>query len=60
MRIFYDVGGSRSGDQNWVHKKYVKVFEDEILYDQLNEITRDNGLFKIMLNMKSKGAQNQK
>ncbi len=48
MCIFHDVGESRSGDQNWVHKKYVKVFEDEILKDQLDDITKDNGLFKIM------------
>jgi putative hydrolase of HD superfamily len=48
MCIFHDVGESRSGNQNWVHKKYVKVFEDEILNDQLNAITQDNSLFKTM------------
>lgn len=48
MCIFHDIGESRSGDQNWVHKKYVKVFEDEILNDQLKDITKDNSLFKIM------------
>lgn len=48
MCVFHDVGEARSGDQNWIHKRYVKVFEDEILKDQLNSITKDNELFKIM------------
>lgn len=48
MCIFHDIGEARSGDQNWVHKKYVKVFDDEILKDQLNEIVEDNELFKVM------------
>src|SRR5690554_5356596 len=46
MCVFHDVGEARSGDQTWVHKKYVKVFEDEILNDQLKDITKDNSLFK--------------
>lgn len=48
MCVFHDVGEARSGDQTWVHKKYVKVFEDEILNDQLKDITKDNSLFKTM------------
>lgn len=34
MCLLHDLGESRSGDQNWVHKKYVKTFENEILEDQ--------------------------
>jgi len=30
MCMTHDIGESRGGDQNWIHKKYVKVFEDEI------------------------------
>lgn len=48
MCVFHDVGETRSGDQNWIHKRYVKVFEDEILKDQLTDITKDNELFKTM------------
>lgn len=48
MCVFHDVGEARSGDQTWVHKKYVKVFEDEILKDQLTDITKDNKLLKTM------------
>lgn len=49
MCIFHDTSESRSGDQNWIHKKYVKVFEDEILNDQLDQITEDNSLKGTML-----------
>jgi putative hydrolase of HD superfamily len=34
MCLFHDFSESRSGDQNWIHKKYLKVFEDEIQKDQ--------------------------
>lgn len=35
MCLFHDIAEARSGDQNWVHKKYVKVFEEEITQDQI-------------------------
>ena len=34
MSLFHDFSESRSGDQNWIHKKYLKVFETEIQKDQ--------------------------
>lgn len=34
MCLLHDTDETRSNDQNWVHKKYVKVFEDEIQLDQ--------------------------
>src|SRR5204862_5086086 len=33
MCLTHDMPEARSGDQNWVHKKYVKVFENEIIND---------------------------
>lgn len=48
MAIFHDLGETRSGDQNWVHKRYVKVDEDEILDDQLKMLTSDNKVYEIM------------
>jgi len=33
MAIFHDVAEARSGDQNWIHKRYVTVHEDEIMSD---------------------------
>ncbi len=37
--LFHDLGESRSGDQNWIHKRYVKVFEEEIASDQLSPLS---------------------
>lgn len=34
MCLLHDTDETRSNDQNWIHKKYVKVFEDEIQKDQ--------------------------
>jgi putative hydrolase of HD superfamily len=38
MALFHDLAEVRSGDHNWVHKKYIKVFEDEILKEQLGSL----------------------
>ncbi len=35
MCLLHDLHETRSGDHNWVHKRYVKVFEDEIMAEQL-------------------------
>jgi len=35
MCLLHDIEETRSGDQNWVHKKYIKSFEDEIRREQL-------------------------
>ena len=48
MCLFHDVGETRSGDQNWVHKKYVKVFDDEILTDQLEGLPQGHDLLTLM------------
>lgn len=38
MGVLHDLKETRSGDHNWVHKKYVKIFEDEISRDQLGKV----------------------
>ena len=38
MCLLHDIGEVRSGDHNWIHKQYIKVFEDEIMEDQLDGI----------------------
>ncbi|MFH1047344.1 MAG: HD domain-containing protein [Patescibacteria group bacterium] len=38
MCLLHDLGETRSGDHNWVHKRYVKVFEQEIIESQLGEL----------------------
>lgn len=39
MCLLHDIEESRCGDQNWVHKRYVKVFEEEIRKEQLKELS---------------------
>lgn len=38
MGTFHDIAEARTGDHNWLHKKYVQTNEDEVLQDQLGEL----------------------
>lgn len=38
MSLLHDMGEVRSGDHNWVHKRYVKTFEEEIDQEQLGTL----------------------
>jgi putative hydrolases of HD superfamily len=38
MCLMHDMGEVRTGDHNWIHKKYVKIFEDEIREEQLGSL----------------------
>jgi putative hydrolases of HD superfamily len=38
MCLLHDMGEIRSNDHNWVHKRYVKVFDDEINKEQLGSL----------------------
>lgn len=38
MCLLHDLGEVRSNDHNWVHKRYVKVYEDEISKEQLGSL----------------------
>jgi len=46
MALLHDIKEIRSGDHNYVHKKYVKIYEDEISKDQLSHLPF-NDLFEI-------------
>ncbi len=35
MSLLHDMAEVRSNDHNWIHKKYIKIFEDEIDNEQL-------------------------
>lgn len=35
MCLMHDMGELRTGDHNWLHKRYIKIFEDEIKAEQL-------------------------
>ncbi len=45
MCLFHDSGESRTGDQNWVNKKYVKTFETEVTQNQLSPLPFSQDLF---------------
>ncbi len=38
MCLLHDVAEARSGDHNWIHKKYVKIFGEEITKEQLGTL----------------------
>ncbi len=37
--LFHDSGETRTGDQNWVNKKYVKTLNEQVRKDQLSHIS---------------------
>jgi len=47
MCLIHDIEESRAGDQNWVHKKYIKVFEDEIRREQLGKMPHSKELLDL-------------
>jgi len=47
MCLMHDLPEARSNDQNWVHKKYVKVFEEEIIKDQLANVPEEKELIEL-------------
>ncbi len=38
MSLLHDVGEIRSNDHNWIHKKYIKIFNNEINEEQLGSL----------------------
>lgn len=38
MCMLHDFGEIRSNDHNWIHKRYIKVFDEEIMKDQLGSL----------------------
>lgn len=38
MALLHDTKEIRSGDHNYIHKKYIKIFEEEISKDQLGNL----------------------
>lgn len=47
MCLLHDLEETRSSDHNWVHKKYIKVFEEEIRNDQLKDLSYSEELIKL-------------
>lgn len=38
MGLLHDMAEARTGDHNWIHKRYVKIYEDEIHKEQLGTL----------------------
>ena len=38
MSLLHDMGEARTNDHNWVHKRYIKIFEDEVIEQQLGTL----------------------
>lgn len=38
MSLLHDVSETRSNDHNWIHKRYVKIYEEEIEKEQLGSL----------------------
>lgn len=49
MCLFHDIAEARSGDRNWVQKKYSKVFNEELLKDQLQSLPFSSQLVNLAL-----------
>ena len=47
MCLLHDIEETRSGDQNWIHKRYIKSFEDQIRKEQLGEFDAAKELLSI-------------
>ncbi|MFW5846953.1 MAG: HD domain-containing protein [Nanoarchaeota archaeon] len=56
MALFHDLDETRSGDHNYIHKKYVKIFEKEILKDQLENLPF-NDLIKTSLEYENRQSK---
>ncbi len=60
MYLLHDTGETRSGDQNWIHKRYVKVFEDEINKDQFKDLPHNKELFDLVKEYEEKKSLESK
>lgn len=38
MGLLHDMGEARTGDHNWVHKRYVKIYDDEVYKEQFGDL----------------------
>lgn len=42
MCLLHDLGEIRTGDHNWIHKKYIKILNEDIINDQLGDLPFDD------------------
>ena len=56
MCLLHDIEEIRSNDHNWVHKRYVKIFDEEILKDQLGTMP-DTELFDLAMEYEARESR---
>lgn len=42
MALLHDMGEARTGDHNWVHKRYVKIYEEQVIEEQFGSLPFDD------------------
>lgn len=48
MCLFHDLGEARTGDQNWIHKRYVTVDHKQVAFDQFGGLPDEKELLKLI------------
>lgn len=56
MCLLHDLEEIRSGDHNWLHKRYTKVFDNEAREEQLNKFSGSEDLLKISTEYEKKNT----
>lgn len=60
MCLLHDMTETRTGDQNWVHKKYLKTFDSEVASDQLTGLPSSKKLHNIFAEYESRNTKEAK
>lgn len=60
MCLLHDLEEIRTGDHNWLHKRYIKVFNNEVREGQLNKFSGSEDLLKISAEYEKKNAPEAK
>ncbi len=60
MCLFHDSGETRTGDQNWVNKKYLKIFDSEVVKDQLSKLPFSTELLQVNSEYEARDTQEAK
>jgi putative hydrolase of HD superfamily len=60
MCLLHDTSETRTGDQNWIHKKYVKTYESEVIKDQLTGVPGGAALLNITAEYEKRSSKEAK
>lgn len=60
MSLLHDLQEARIGDQNWIHKRYVKTFESEARKSQFKSLPGEEELLKLSREYEERKTQEAK